>query len=264
MMTVLMNRARLVNLALIAAASLCTCANRGAAAGEIGEIHPLSGEPALASASGVTSTFDSDGDVRPGNSPGIMNFGGDVTFGAAATLEIELAGITPGTGYDQVKVAGQLTLGGTLKVLLTGLTPAAGQTFDILDWGSRVGTFSSLNLPTLSGLNWNLSQLYTNGVLGISAISAPGDYNSNGFVDAADYAVWRKNVGTTTPLPNDPTGGTIGTTQYNTWRANFGKTGGSGTSLLSVPEPITATPGLVLFGMSLVARRILGRRARRS
>ncbi len=50
-----------------------------------------------------------------------------------------------------------------------------------------------------------------------------GDYNNNGVVDAADYAVWRKNQNTTRDLPNDPIGGTIGTAQFNQWRAQFGK-----------------------------------------
>ena len=68
-----------------------------------------------------------------------------------------------------------------------------------------------------------------------------GDYNSDGKVDAADYAVWRKYAGTTHVLPNDPTGGTIGSAQYTTWRSNFGTGapgGGSGLgSGSAVPEP---------------------------
>ena len=70
----------------------------------------------------------------------------------------------------------------------------------------------------------------------------PGDYNRNGTVDAADYVVWRKNNGTTNALPNDPTGGTIGTAQYNQWRAHFGQTAGSGSGAnanAAVPEPTT-------------------------
>ena len=43
-----------------------------------------------------------------------------------------------------------------------------------------------------------------------------GDYNDDGTVDAADYVIWRKHQGTTNTLPNDPTGGMIGTAQYNT------------------------------------------------
>jgi hypothetical protein len=67
----------------------------------------------------------------------------------------------------------------------------------------------------------------------------PGDYNANGTVDAADYAVWRKALGTTYTAQ-----------QYNVWRAHFGETAGSGAGAnanAAVPEPATA--GLVLLGL---------------
>jgi hypothetical protein len=67
----------------------------------------------------------------------------------------------------------------------------------------------------------------------------PGDYNNNGTVDAGDYDVFRKTAGTTTVLPNDPIGGTIGPAQYTQWRSNFGKPPGSGLSVNAVPEPAT-------------------------
>jgi hypothetical protein len=71
-----------------------------------------------------------------------------------------------------------------------------------------------------------------------------GDYNADGKVDAADYAVWRKYAGTTHVLPNDPAGGTIGAAQYTTWRSNFGTGGpGAGSGLGSdsaIPEPATS------------------------
>ncbi len=35
--------------------------------------------------------------------------------------------------------------------------------------------------------------------------------------------MWRDNVGTSNVLANDPTGGTIGQAQFDTWRAQFGK-----------------------------------------
>jgi hypothetical protein len=51
----------------------------------------------------------------------------------------------------------------------------------------------------------------------------PGDYNADDIVDAADYLIWRKNVGAPAgTLPNDIDGGTIGPAQYSTWRAHFG------------------------------------------
>jgi hypothetical protein len=68
-----------------------------------------------------------------------------------------------------------------------------------------------------------------------------GDYNDDGNVDAADYAIWRKYENTTNPLPNDPHGGTIDSDQYETWTEHFGEPpGGSGAGFGAVPEPTTA------------------------
>jgi hypothetical protein len=80
-----------------------------------------------------------------------------------------------------------LSLGGRLEVsLIEGFTPAAGNSFDILDWGTLSGTFSTIVLPTLSGLAWNTSQLYTTGVLSLAAAGLRGDFNLDGTVNALD------------------------------------------------------------------------------
>jgi hypothetical protein len=53
----------------------------------------------------------------------------------------------------------------------------------------------------------------------------PGDYNFSGAVDAADFVVWRKNVGSTTNLKADGDGdGDIDQDDYNVWRTNIGRT----------------------------------------
>jgi GH35 family endo-1,4-beta-xylanase len=74
-----------------------------------------------------------------------------------------------------------------------------------------------------------------------SLVITPGDYNADGAVDAADYAVWRKNVGLTVNLPNRDTDnvGPISMDDFNSWRENFGKLapGSSGAGSSSVPEP---------------------------
>lgn len=85
-----------------------------------------------------------------------------------------------------------------------------------------------------------------------------GDYNADGVVDAADYVVWRKSVGTTNVLPNDPDGGTIGPAQYATWKANFGAgsgEGGSGGGQAAVPEPSTIAMLLSAVVGGLIVRR---------
>ncbi|HEX3600410.1 MAG TPA: PEP-CTERM sorting domain-containing protein, partial [Lacipirellulaceae bacterium] len=86
----------------------------------------------------------------------------------------------------------------------------------------------------------------------------PGDYNNNGVVDAADYVVWRSNVGAAT-IPNRGTGisGTVGSVDYDFWKAHFGNTSGSGSGLSSaaVPEPTTLALLVLCFGGVLAGRR---------
>lgn len=102
-------------------------------------------------------------------------------------------------------------------------------------------------------------------VIGYNLVATPnlaGDFSSNSVVDTADYLVWRKNLGTNAPLPNNLISGTIGSAQYDEWRANFGNTAsGAGSSTgtaanVAVPEP--AALALTIFaatGWSLRRRR---------
>src|SRR5262249_34421994 len=75
-------------------------------------------------------TSDFRGTVSPGNSPADVDFGGNVMLGGGTSLIIELGGTTPGTQFDQVRVSGNLTLGGTLQLsFVGGFTPTIGQSF---------------------------------------------------------------------------------------------------------------------------------------
>ncbi len=57
---------------------------------------------------------------------------------------------------------------------------------------------------------------------------AGGDFNEDNVVNAADYVVWRDNLGATIGLPNDTTGETVvGQAQYDLWKDNFGATTGT-------------------------------------
>ncbi len=68
----------------------------------------------------------------------------------------------------------------------------------------------------------------------------PGDYNSDGDVDEADYDVWRATFGHTPrggPLPADGNGNSVvDAADYVLWRKNFSTSPSSGAA---VPEPAT-------------------------
>ena len=188
------------------------------------------------------------GVLAPGHSPGISSFNGSYTQLNDATLQIELGGLTRGTSYDAVVANGQIALDGTLQVvLMDGFMPAAGNSFDILDWGSLSGTFDTLDLePLAGGLVWNTSQLYSNGVLNVAAPGVPGDYNGSGTVDAADYVLWHKGG----PLMNEvDMPGTVNAADYTEWRARFGNpspgNGAGAGANATVPE--SASIVLLLF-----------------
>jgi hypothetical protein len=102
------------------------------------------------------------GDVKPGLSAGTLNITGNYTQGVNATLAIEMGGALPGTGHDQLKIAGHAALDGTLWGNLIGplavLPPNIGDFFAIITCGSRSGTFSHLELePLPSDREWKVS-----------------------------------------------------------------------------------------------------------
>jgi hypothetical protein len=179
-----------------------------------------------------------------------MSISGDAILEAGNKLMIDINGTTPGSQFDQLNVAGQLRLGGTLEVSLAGFSPAVGNSFDILNAAGIFETFDALELPALSpNLMWHLSQLYTTGVL---RVALAGDFNLDGTVNAADYVVWRKNVN-----------GVYTQSDFDMWRAHFGLPVGSGAgedSNANVPEP-AGTLALIL--RILATRIVIPRRVRR-
>ncbi len=178
---------------------------------------------------------------------------GSLTQQAGADIRFGLFGASE---FGNLTVTGAASLAGDFVVTLgEGFTPTAGMSFPIFTAGSITGSpnfdFSAASLP--SGLNWTVAFSPTS--LSLAVFSAPilaGDYNDDGFVDAADYTRYRDALGTNTVLPNDPTGGIIGAAQYNTWRNNFGQSGNMNAlaAAASVPEPASVVLLLTLFGMS--------------
>jgi hypothetical protein len=83
-------------------------------------------------------------------------------------------------------------------------------------------------------------------------LPSPGDFNRDGVIDAADYAIMRKTDATQN--------------SYNTWRAHFGEASSAGPAHVNgVPEPSTISVGFTGAVMMLylrLARRLTSNKSR--
>ena len=210
---------------------------------------------------GGTNFFE--GDLAPGSSPASVRFGGDVVLGPATKTHIELGGTRAGTEHDQLDVTGDLTIGGTLNVTLIDvgrgiLIPQAGDVFDVLNFASISGDFTTMNLPALDvGLMWNVGFLKTTGEL-LSTFM--GDINGDVGVGVTDLGLLANQWGTAgfgqfnADIIAD---GTVNVADLGALAANWGAVfepslSGAG----AVPIPSAALSGLVLIvGPGLLKRR---------
>ncbi len=99
----------------------------------------VTGSTVAASAMNVNNTTTLGGDgtvngivtavsgatVAPGLSPGILNTG-NIALVGGSTLTIEVDGVTPGSGHDQLNVTGTVDLGGATLNIVMGFLPVVG------------------------------------------------------------------------------------------------------------------------------------------
>ncbi len=78
----------------------------------------LAFQGAVGGTGNFTGNIEFLGSYGPGNSPGATTFSGNLILGPTNQLIMELAGLAPGTGYDQVNILGNVTLGGELELLV--------------------------------------------------------------------------------------------------------------------------------------------------
>lgn len=107
-------------------------------------------------------------------------------------------------------------------------------------------------------------------LFGYAAEPAPvaGDYNGDGSVNAADYAVWRDTLGQSgTGLAADGTGptgtpdGVVDALDYDFWRSRFGAASGGGAGGVAAPEPAATALFLTAAVLCAVHRHPLGCRS---
>lgn len=102
------------------------------------------------------------GTLAPGNSPGVLTVSGSVINAAGSTFNVEIDGPATGVGagsYDRLVLTGAgstYTAGGTLNLLLRGITGAANNTYQpglgqgfqfVTAPGGILGSYASVNQP---------------------------------------------------------------------------------------------------------------------
>ena len=180
-------------------------------------------------------------------------------FSAGALLEIELDGTVGGDEYDQLDVAGSLDLGGTLQVsLIDGFAPGVGDTFDIFDFGVLGDSeFDSIELPELVGRKaWDASDLYITGEISVIGM-LDGDTDADWDVDVSDYDAFIGAFGAAGDWRTDfNEDGRVDLADFALMRGNFDAGGGlapQGSVTATTPEPASAV--LLVLGLGAVLRR---------
>lgn len=160
---------------------------------------------------GAGKTVEILGTLAPGNSPGLLSITGDLLLGGTSTTLMEIDNVTRGAGHDAVDISGLLTYGGSLN-LDFGSIFADGETFDLFNFASQAGSFSSIvasgsysatlannGFGVWTGLAANgqtLSFTQSDGVLTFLAVPEPTTATGAGIgFMLVGWSMWRRRQG---------------------------------------------------------------------
>ena len=214
---------------------------------------------------GVARTFNvGNGAAAQDLSINVPIINGALTKSGAGALALDGANTYAG---NTTVLAGQLSIGSAFLWDTADVFLSSGATLDlnidgntdVIDsffvngvsqavgtWGAAGNVNADYQSPFLTGT----------GLLEVTTAPLAGDYNLDGTVDAADYLVWRNNLGSGTSLANDDTPG-VGPDDLARWQANFGQAVGTGLGLATnatIPEPTTVALLAVAAGMLMLVR----------
>jgi hypothetical protein len=155
----------------------------------------------LSGSGGVTASIvmNDAGVVRPGSSVGTLTMNGPYEQGPDGTLAIELDGLEPGTGHDQLVVTGAAQLDGALEIeLVDGYQPNDGDAFTILTAAEINGAFETVT----DGYTVMYEDTEVIVVAGEVVNGCPADLDGDGTVGFNDLTLL---LGTWGPCPAEGT-----------------------------------------------------------
>lgn len=193
--------------------------------------------------------------VTPGTSVGTLTIDGDVMQDSAGILLMEIDSLA---SYDQFNITGTFFAGGTLDIDLN-YSPSEGDSFDLLDFDSAMGSWF-VDLPPLDpGLVWDTDDLLITGTLSVVA-GVPMDnanFDGDDDVDGDDFLIWQRNFNSAGGLTQGDANGSgfVDSADLAIWEDQYGMTGLLTAVSTTVPEPNTALL-LLLSTTCLMVRRL--------
>ncbi|MCA9239348.1 MAG: hypothetical protein KDA37_04075 [Planctomycetales bacterium] len=183
----------------------------------------------------------------------VTSAGGQLVPGNWDTLETSGEA---GSGWDA-------TPGSTAFLAETNLTDAHLFSYGTLIDLGQIFTPSGLEdlqfIYTVDGVTTQIAGSVVYGAIPMPPVGLPGDFNGDAVVDAADYTVWRDNLGAPDESSlggNGSGGGGIGQEDYDLWQSNYGATALSGASTYAAaPEPTASVLTALLFAAATAFRR---------
>jgi hypothetical protein len=218
-------------------------------------VNTVTGNITLTNDTDSAVDFDSYQILSPGDGPSFIGSLNPSGWNSIAERAVPISGFPQGTGSGNGWEQGPNVSANELiewylldeaspSSLASGASINLGNAFDTAVGNQDlVFTYRRTDGTVLSGL-----VNYVDAAL-------PGDFNNDGRVDAADYTVWRDNLGAAdeSGINNNGDGGGVTASDYTFWRARFGNTAGSGSGSLSpaaVPEP--SSLGILILAMGVM------------